>query len=148
MSKSNSITDVMVGDHVLIEVLLVYFRDSLGKDAELTEKAFDKFRWELEKHIFVEEKVIFRFCKLVNEEMCKTVESLAKQHEIFFEMLNEMKNDIVIKNETDVSKFKELLAIHRKSEEAVLYPKLDEQLNDSQKEMMIAQINEIPISKE
>jgi len=147
MKKSNAITEIMVGDHALIEVLLIYFKDSLGKSAELTERTFDKFRWELEKHIFVEEKVIFVFCKLVNSEMCQIVEKLAEQHETFFEMLNEMKNDIVIKNETDISKFQELLTNHRKTEETILYPKLDQEVNETQKEMIIAQINEIPLSK-
>jgi hemerythrin superfamily protein len=147
MKKSNAITQIMVGDHALIEVLLIYFKDSMGKNVELTEEAFDKFRWELEKHIFVEEKVIFRFCKLVNSEMCQIVQSLAKQHDVFFEILNEMKNDLVIRNNIDILKLQKLFVEHRKIEEAILYPKLDEQLNERQKEMMIAQINEIPISK-
>ena len=136
-----------MGDHALIEVLLVYFRDSMGKDKELAEKAFNKFKWELEKHIFVEEKVIFPFCKMAISEACESVQSLVKQHDLFIDMLNEIKNDLVMKNETDVSNFMNLLVNHRKTEENFLYPKLDEMLNETQKEMMIAQINEIPISK-
>jgi len=147
MKNSNTILEIMLGDHALIETLLIAFKDSLGKSVELTEELFDKFRWELEKHIFVEEKVIFRLCNLPKPELCKVVQDLTKDHDTMLEMLNEVQNDIVTKNETNISKFQELLADHRKTEEEILYPMLDQQLSEKEKEMIILRINEVPLKK-
>jgi iron-sulfur cluster repair protein YtfE (RIC family) len=148
MRNSNTILEIMLDDHALIEVLLIAFRDNLGKDIESIEESFDKFRWELEKHIFVEEKVIFKFCNLPESEICKTVNNLVKDHDNMLAMLNEVQNDLVTKNETDISKFQELLKTHRKIEEEVLYPRLDQILDKEQKEIIIARINEVPLKKE
>ena len=147
MGNSNTILEIMLRDHALIEVLLVVFKDNLGKDIKSVEESFDKFRWELEKHIFVEEKVIFKLCDSPESEMCEIVKGLTKDHNTMLEMLNEVQNDLVTKNETDISKFQELLTNHRKIEEKTLYPKLDQILDKEQKKIIIARINEIPLKK-
>ena len=147
MKNSNTILEIMIGNHTLIETLLLDFKDNLEKDVKLTEESFDKFRWELEKHIFVEEKVIFKFCDLPESEICKTAQDLVKDHDTMLEMLNEVKNDLVFNNKVDISNFQELLTNHRNIEEKILYPKLDQQLGETQKEIIIARINEIPLKK-
>ncbi len=99
MRNSNTILEIMLGDHALIELLLINFKDNLSKDIELVKKLFYEFRWELEKHIFVEEKVIFKFCDLPASEMCKTVQDLTEEHDKMLEMLNEIRNKLAINKE-------------------------------------------------
>lgn len=147
MKNSNAITEIMIGDHALIEVLFMVFKENLNKDIESARKSFDEFKWELQKHIFVEEKVIFRFCDSSGSEICKTVQGLMKDHDTMLEMLNNAENDLAAGNETDVSGFQELLTNHRNIEEKILYPKLDQQLSETQKEIVVARINEIPLKK-
>ncbi len=148
MRNSNTILEIMLGDHTIIESFLINFKDNLSKDIEFAEKSFDEFKWVLEKHIFVEEKVMFRFCDSLTSEMCKIVQGLTKDHSKMLEMLNEIRNKLVINKEIDISNFQELLIDHKRTEETTLYPELDQILNKEQKEIMIAQINEIPLEKE
>ena len=49
----------MVKDHNKIEQLLNNFEASINKDYKIYSEAFNDFEWELEKHIFVEEKAIY-----------------------------------------------------------------------------------------
>ena len=147
MKNPNEISNLMVEHHALIEALLVVFKDSLGKDIKYTENSFDEFMWEFEKHIFIEEKAIFKFCASLESEICKITQNLVKEHDKMLEMLNEVKNDLVTKNQADISKFQELLVSHREIEEKDLYPDLDQMLDKAQKEMIVARINEIPFKK-
>ena len=57
--KSASLVTLMVKDHGKIVKLLQDVEQSLGMELVSTMKVFDTFEWELEKHIFVEEKAIF-----------------------------------------------------------------------------------------
>ncbi len=148
MKNSNTITEIMIGDHALIELLLMSFRDVLDKNDESAEKLFEEFRWELEKHIFVEETVIFKPCSRLGSEICNIAITLSKEHGIMLDALNKLRDDLAVKNKIDISKFQELLTAHRNVEEKNLYPKLDEELTKLEKEMIVARINEIPIGKD
>lgn len=137
----------MLGHHALIGLLLLAFRDTLIKDIESAEKLFDEFRWELDKHIFIEERAVFRFCEPLESEICKIARNLVKEHDIMLGMLNEVKNNLTTRNKPDISGFQELLTTHRRVEEEILYPKLDQRLDKVQKEAIIARINEIPMKE-
>ena len=148
MKNSNEILDTMLGHHALIDLLLTTFKDALAQNLELAERLFDEFRWELDKHIFAEERVVFRFCEPLESEICRIVLGLVKEHDLMIEMLNEVKSNLATKERPDISEFQELLTAHRQVEEKTLYPELDKKLDETQKEMIIARVNEIPIKKE
>lgn len=61
MIKSTNILNLMVKDHRKIEDLLNNLEEKNNEDFDPMQKAFNKFEWELEKHIFTEEKAIFYF---------------------------------------------------------------------------------------
>ena len=54
-----TISQVMMRDHDKIVSLLNDFGNCIDLDKQILKKAFEIFRWELEKHLFTEEKVIF-----------------------------------------------------------------------------------------
>jgi len=147
MANSNTILDLMVGHHVLIEVLLKALRDNLSQGVEVIEKSLSDFQWELEKHIFIEETVIFKLCDDPNSKNCEIVKNLVKEHDKMLEMLNDLKEDLTEGEEVDVSEFQKLLTSHRETEEGDLYPELDRELDRVQKESVIARINEIPLKQ-
>ena len=120
MKNSNSILEMMVGHHALVELLLLDFKDALGKDVELVKKLFQEFRWELEKHIFVEERVIFEPCEQLKSDICKIVMHLVKEHGVMFELLNKAEDELETQNKTDIAEFQELLTRHRDTEEKTL----------------------------
>jgi hemerythrin superfamily protein len=148
MKNSNEILDMMISHHALIELLLTEFKDDLDKNRQAADKSFDEFRWELDKHIFVEERVIFKFCNVVSAESCKIVFALVKEHDEMLKMINRMKEDLTANNRVDVSNFQTLLTRHREVEERKLYPKMDQELDKAQKELIMARINEIPVKRE
>ncbi len=142
----NEITNLMLGHHALIDVLLTAFKDTLADNPGEAEKLFNDFRWELDKHFFVEERAVFKFCEPTEEsEICHIVKRLIKEHDQMLGMLNEVKNSLESNAKVDISEFQDLLTDHRRTEESVLYPWVDQNLSQAEKSTMVARINEVPI---
>src|SRR4030042_4001971 len=122
MKNSNTILEIMVGDHAFLGVLLLDFKNKLEEDIESATKIFKEFAWGLEKHIFVEEKVVFDIYDAGDQEISKIIHGLIEDHDRMAEMIIEMKIDLETKNTTDILKFDELLKKHLDMEEKILYP--------------------------
>lgn len=133
----------MMEHHTLIEVLLALFKDNKSSDLKMILGDFNKFRWELEKHFFVEEKAIFKFrhpkfLTLINEFM--------EEHRNMVGALDKIEGDLTAGKEADISDFYKSLVEHRNKEENDLYSKIDEEFDETRKEEIIRRINEIPVS--
>ena len=141
MNESVSILALMVKDHCKIDNLITKLEE-LKDDKEEFKKAFNKFEWELEKHIFAEEKAIFTSYKPedVNEGY-KMLPELTKQHNFILNNLSNIKKYYIInKKIEDFFQFKNLLLNHRKFEENEVYKQLDKELNNEQKNLIIKDI--------
>jgi len=143
--SENDILPRMIKDHCKIEKLFEQLEESAKKDQSTMRKSFNKLEWELEKHIFVEEKAIF--ISYNPEDVTigyKMLPELTKQHNEILNRLNIMRKDIrsrgIVK---DVYSFKEFMIRHKTFEEREVYPKLDEALDETQKKHIIERINEI-----
>ncbi|MBE3121781.1 MAG: hemerythrin domain-containing protein [Thermoplasmata archaeon] len=142
--KSTAILDLMMKDHGKIVKLLLDVEKSIGMELISTMKVFDTFEWELEKHIFIEEKAIFTSYKPTNiVEGYKMVPELIQQHNDILNRLRVMRKNLMRQRPIDYNDFKELILAHKTFEEASLYPKLDQELDVSQKEEIIKKIREI-----
>jgi hemerythrin-like domain-containing protein len=142
--KSIAILDLMIKDHGKIVKLLLDVEKSIGMELISTMKVFDTFEWELEKHIFIEEKAIFTSYKPTNiVEGYKMVPELIQQHNDILNRLRVMRKNLMWQRPIDYTEFKELIMAHKTFEEASLYPKLDQELDVSQKEEIIKKIREI-----
>lgn len=142
--KSTAILDLMMKDHGKIVKLLLDVEKSIGMELISTMKVFDTFEWELEKHIFIEEKAIFTSYKPTNiMEGYKMVPELIQQHNDILNRLRMMRKNLMWQRPIDYNDFKELILAHKTFEEASLYPKLDQELDVSQKEEIMKKIREI-----
>jgi hemerythrin-like domain-containing protein len=142
--KSTAILDLMIKDHGKIVKLLLDIEKSIGMELISTMKVFDTFEWELEKHIFIEEKAIFSSYKPTNiVEGYKMVPELIQQHNDILNRLRVMRKNLMWQRPINYDDFKELIMAHKTFEEASLYPKLDQELDVSQKEEIIKKIREI-----
>jgi hemerythrin superfamily protein len=142
--KTTAILDLMVKDHKKIVGLLNDVKKVIGQDIISTMRVFDKFEWELEKHIFTEEKAIFTSYNPTNIiEGYAMVPELIKEHNEILNNLRLMRKDIKKQRKFDFDKFVEVLMNHKTFEENSLYPKLDQELEESQKKMIIDRINQI-----
>jgi len=141
--KSTAILDLMIKDHGKIVKLLLDVEKSNGMELVSTMNVFDTFEWELEKHIFIEEKAIFTSYKPTNiVEGYKMVPELIQQHNEILNKLRVMRKNLMWQRPIDYTAFKEFIMAHKTFEEASLYPKLDQELDVSQKEEIIKKIRE------
>ena len=145
MDKSTNIVPIMVKDHRKIEQLLDNFEASTNKDFKTMVKAFNDFEWELEKHIFVEEKAIYT--QYAPEDVVrgyKMLPTLTKQHNYIVNKLDVWRKEVRNKRKiTDVSSLKEFIIKHKNFEEKDVYPLMDEVLDEGQKRQILQKINEI-----
>jgi hypothetical protein len=142
--KSIAILDLMIKDHRKIVKLLLDVEKSIGMELISTMKVFDIFEWELEKHIFIEEKAIFTSYKPTNiVEGYKMVPELIQQHNDILNRLRVIRKSLIWQRPIDYNDFKELIMAHKTFEEVSLYPKLDQELDVSQKEEIMKKIREI-----
>ena len=145
MNNSSNLLALMVKDHCKIEELIDTLEKNIEKDTPSVLESFNKFEWNLEKHIFIEEKVIFTSYNPEDIiEGYKMLPELTKQHNILLNKLNLMRKDIRNNRSiSDITSFKEFLLNHKNFEEKNVYPKLNESLDNQQKKIIIEKINEI-----
>jgi len=145
MIKSTNILNLMVKDHYKIEDLLNNLEEKNNEDFDSMKNAFNIFEWELEKHIFTEEKAIFTSYNPDDIfEGYKMLPELTKQHNFIVNKINNWRKDI--RNQrmiTDFYSFKVYLIRHKNFEEEKVYPKLDQSLSEDEKKLIVAKINEI-----
>jgi len=145
MSEKISILKLMTKDHGKIDTLIDRLEEKSKGDFSEMKKAFHNFEWELEKHIFTEEKAIFTDYdpEDVNEGY-RMLPELTKQHNYIINTLNNWRTDIRHKKvPRDLYGMKEFLRKHREFEEKDVYPKLDETLDEDEKRNIVSKINEI-----
>ncbi len=142
--KSTSILELMIADHGKILKLLNDVEKSIGIELVSLMKVFDTFEWELEKHIFTEEKAIFTSYSPKNiVEGYKMVPELVQQHNDILNRIRVMRKDLMWNKPVKFHEFKELIVAHKTYEEVSLYPKLDQELTTQQKQEIIHKIREI-----
>lgn len=142
--KPTTLTNFMINDHAIMHGLFVQIENNIKKDTKSLIKAIDEFEWKVKKHYFVEEKAIFTAYEPKNtSEGYAMVPNIIKQHNEILNKLKIFKTNIKKKKTFDFEKFKELLKNHKNFEEANLYPKLEEELSESEKKSIMKRINDI-----
>ncbi len=138
--KTNSITGLMLEDHKKI----VDYLNNVEEDGHPDIEAFLKFEWHLKKHIFIEEKAIFiSYQSIDDSEVEKIFTKLSKEHTVIIELVDRILKESFPRGNTSFNKLKKLLAVHKKFEENEVYPKLEEKLNDKNKQEIIDKIADI-----
>ena len=139
-----NISDLMSSDHCRIEKHLEEFRGSVGAPDQ--KKKFTDFRWELEKHLFMEEKAIFTFARNEDKEDFEAIPKLEREHDEIIDLLKKietvMKEGKKQEAREEVDKLCNLLIKHKEFEDSKIYPKLDVELNDEQKNIITKRIME------
>jgi len=142
--KSTAILDLMLQDHGKLIHLLSTVEKTVGSDILTVMNAFDTFEWTLQKHFFTEEKAIFTSYNPVNVQVgYKMVPELIKEHNQILNAVEVMRRDLLKQKPYSFSAFKESLMKHKHFEEEQLYPKLDQELSQEQKNSIVSRIKEI-----
>jgi hemerythrin-like domain-containing protein len=138
-----NILNLMVIQHGMLESLFSVFQLELKKDQEKAKKSLSEFSWELKKHFFIEENVIFNFMSWKESAIITIIDQLKKEHSIMLEMVEKMQNEYPLVAEQNTEPFLKLLQSHRGVEEKNLYPRLDADLSESQKDQIIKRAGQI-----
>ena len=142
-----TILNLMINHHALLEVLFVSFKDEVKDKTKIAESTLSELTWEMKKHFFAEEAAIFDFPPLKIIGVWTIVEQLKKEHVLMLEDLKYFSDNLSDLSESKVDDFYSLLENHRKIEEINLYPRLDSGLQPLQRQQIIGRISEIPINK-
>lgn len=138
-----NILNLMVMQHGMLESLFSVFQLELKNDQEKAKQSLSEFSWELKKHFFIEESVIFNFMAWKESAITTVIDQLKKEHSIMLEMVEKMSNEFPLMAEQNAEPFLKLLQSHRGVEEKNLYPRLDADLSDPQKDQIIKRANQI-----
>ena len=138
--KTNSIIGLMLKDHEKI----VDYLNKVEEEGHPDIEAFLKFEWHLKKHIFIEEKAIFiSYQPSDDSEEEKIFNKLSKEHTVIIDLLDKISKESFPRGNINFNKLKKLLAVHKKFEENEVYPRLEEKLNEKNKQEIIEKITEI-----
>lgn len=143
-----SILSAMIIHHALIEVYLAVLKDSQSQGAEASVVAFNNFRWQLEKHFFVEERAIFDQYKSDDAKVKQLVERVLLEHRQIIQMMDELKIKITDGESVDFSQLSETVVSHRELEDKELYPLIDIEFDDVRKKEITDKINDIILKSE
>jgi hemerythrin-like domain-containing protein len=131
---------IMIKEHEVIESLLNDFQKLRVENSLEATGALQAFIWNVEKHILLEEKILYNVYSVWNDNIDGMFEILEEHGEIMT-LIKKMKR--TYPDEKMVSDLKELLRDHVALEETVLYPSLEKRLNEKQKELFIERAQEI-----
>lgn len=140
MAKGGTIKTLMLKDHGKILNMLNKLVPSQNENREFKIESFNQFKWELKRHIIVEETVIFTNYFPEDEESYKMVPKLEKEHKQLSEMLELIEEDIKNNQDIELSELIAFLKEHKTFEEEIFYPALDRELDSGQKNEMVKRI--------
>lgn len=145
MVENKSILSLMIEEHKKIESLVDTLDERIDGEYDEMKEAFSLMEWQLEKHLFLEEKAIFTMYEPEDiNQGYNMLPTVTTHHNEILNKLGLMRRSIQNgQAPQDLYKFKKFLIAHRTFEEKDLYPKLEDVLTDAQKEIIIERINEI-----
>lgn len=142
--KTTAILDLMIRDHRQILSYLDDVERNIDKDFHLMQDSFHRFQWNLEKHFFVEERAIFiSYFPNESSQDYHYFSDLMNQHENIFATFNMMRNKMEILTKNELMKFKEMLVKHKNFEEKQIYPVIEKEIDDIEKQYILDRIRDI-----
>ena len=83
------VSGIFKKDHITIHQLIVDYTD-LQDNGVFEYRVFQKLKWEIERHFFLEEKALFLYLEIKKGEKVEITEELIAQHDNFLNQLKEM----------------------------------------------------------
>jgi hemerythrin-like domain-containing protein len=128
------ILKTMIQEHEVIETLLNEFEREYKRNYPESRKILKTLVWNLEKHMFLEEKFLYNIPSLWNGNVEEIFNILEEHGDIIFLTKKIRNSDFT---EEDVSSLRELLRDHFTVEELILYPKFEKGLSQEQMNMFL-----------
>jgi hypothetical protein len=130
----------MLQEHKEINQIL----ENLEKNQN-SKSLLDKLRLLLEKHFFIEEKIIFRIYSLTKNN--EDILDLIKEHKDILWLVSKLEENLKKELDLELSGMKELLDSHIKFETEFFYPKLEQELDKETKNLILDRCKEASCKK-
>jgi len=137
-----TIETLMLEEHKRLDKFLEDLERDL-EDYDKTKKNFECLKWNLEKHFFVEEKIIFDSFVMISGKETNDTFYLLEDHAKIIRLLKVIGDQLGGKIKPQLHNLKKILSTHRKFEDEDFYPGLDERLSLDQKKKISERIKEI-----
>lgn len=149
--ESQTISQAMIEEHARLHEILEEIKSKIenldnDKKSEYNDllKIFNKFKWNTEKHFFVEEKIIIStYLSFENNSSNEDVQHILNDHKEIIKFIDEIEESLREGIKPDITDLVDLLDEHEQNEENYFYPKLDEELDEECKKVIISKSKEI-----
>lgn len=138
-----TITQTMLKEHARLDKILLETESQLETDIEESEKLFSIFCWNLDKHFFIEEKVIFHVYNEATDQESSTLINLLQQHKDMQWLMNKLRKSFKFNASQNLIELKKNLRSHVSIENEIFYPKLDNELDEKSKDLIFERFEEI-----
>ena len=136
-----TIPEIMLKDHARIHNLLQEVKYKISEKTKDSEYLFIRLKWTLEKHFFVEEKVIFTIYSESELGEIEELNHLINEHKDALLLVKKIDNNFNNPKEY-IEDLDKLLSAHAKFEDEIFYPRLEEELPEEQKQLIEDRCNE------
>ena len=136
------LTDLMMREHRRLEEMLENVSLMVNEHPDKVAEAFNTFKWNMEKHLVIEEKAIFHIEGLSGTELNDTFK-LMQDHGVIMGLMKKIEQSIKNKDFSEIEKLIEILDEHANFEDQGFYPNLDKKLSADRKKEILERVNEI-----
>lgn len=143
---AGKICKIMLKEHKRIYNIFEKFKESVVHSDYISKEIkelFMKFKWNLEKHFFIEEKVIFTMYSSTIPGDSDNILRLLKEHKDMLWITNKIEEDIDNDIVPKFMRLSELLQEHADFEDCTFYPQLEERLSEKEKKLIIDRAKEV-----
>ena len=130
----------MLQEHKRIEKILQEFENSLGSGYVEETKRLEILEWNLKKHFFMEEKIIFSIYTLENKQ--HNNQNLLDEHQEILNLVEDIKQHKPNKREI-IEELKNILKAHVIFEDNTFYPELEQGLSQTEKQDVVERVKAI-----
>lgn len=138
----DTISQIMLRDHQKIGNLLANLNNGLNQDHQKVLELFHEFIWNLEKHFFIEERIVLTEYNPPDEKNSEAVSNLLREHDLMLKLSKKLEEDLIKHKKIDISPLQKTLLKHKDYENEVLYPMLDLELNKLQKNTIVQKVKD------
>jgi hemerythrin-like domain-containing protein len=132
--------NAVLQEHEVIKYLLDEFEIFYKENSLKANEILEVFIWNLEKHMFLEENILYSTHSVWDGNIEGMFEILGDHGNIMVFIKKIKSSDF---DNSDIFLLRELLENHFALEETILYPKLEKALNIEQKKLFIERAQEV-----
>jgi hypothetical protein len=136
-----TISSVFAKDHVEINDELDHLDALCERSNEEFLPVYQKFRWHLQKHFYIEEKALWTYCDMEKKFDQDMINELLNDHDFLIEFFNRVEITELSECKFILSEFIAKIINHVAYETENFYKVLDEELEANEKAMVIDIIN-------